>query len=310
MLEHPGEWHQEPGASLMQIHRIPRHAPGYTILDNGHVIRKHSLSWAARGLLGYLLSLPDGAREDVRTLAAKSVEGRTTVARALRELEAAGHYVRRTHRDPVTGQVRTVVSVHEEPLVGKAVHTIPPPLPAPPAAGVPGTGAVGGGKAGSPSKEPKVKEAERPSVRPPEKVTAGMSLLLDLGRREPRMALAGKPLSDQAARVEGLLAGGWTHEALTGILSAPLPERVTRSVGAILAARIAAVPTVPAARVAAMPTVPAPRVAADGPRRHECPGRDGMCGRPVGFAGQRCGRCSPGEEVGQLVGGWQRRVCG
>ncbi|MEU9041255.1 MULTISPECIES: hypothetical protein [unclassified Kitasatospora] len=71
-----------------------------------------------------------------------------------------------------------------------------------------------------------------------------MALLLDLGRREPRMALAGKPLSDQAARVEGLLAGGWTREALAGILAAPLPQTVTHSVGAILAGRLAKVPAV------------------------------------------------------------------
>ncbi|MFD5432071.1 helix-turn-helix domain-containing protein [Kitasatospora sp. NPDC127067] len=263
----------------MQIHRIPRHAPGYTILDNGHVVRKHSLSWAARGLLSYLLSLPDGAREDVRTLAAKSVEGRTTVARALRELEAAGHYVRRTQRDPLTGQVRTVVSVHEVPVTGKAVHTVPP-LPVPPAAGVPGPGDPVAGKAGSPSKELKSKDVEEPSVRPSEKLTAGMALLLELGRREPRMALAGKPLCDQAARVEGLLAGGWTREALTGILSAPLPETVTHSVGAVLAGRITKLPAVPAARGTT-----------DGPRRHECPGRGGMCGRPVAGAGQVCGVC-------------------
>ncbi|MFH8380735.1 helix-turn-helix domain-containing protein [Kitasatospora sp. NPDC018058] len=139
----------------MQIHRIPQHAPGYTILDNGHVVRKHSLSWAARGLLGYLLSLPDGAREDVRTLAAKSVEGRTAISRALRELETAGHYVRRTLRDPVTGQIRTVVSVHEVPVVGKAVHAMPP-LPVSPAAGLPGAGTAGAGTAGSPSKEVRV----------------------------------------------------------------------------------------------------------------------------------------------------------
>ncbi|MFD4654187.1 helix-turn-helix domain-containing protein [Kitasatospora sp. NPDC058444] len=263
----------------MQIHRIPKHAPGYTILDNGHVVRKHSLSWAARGLLSYLLSLPDGAREDVRTLAAKSVEGRTTVARALRELEAAGHYVRRTQRDPLTGQVRTVVSVHEVPVAGKAVHTVPP-LPASPAAGVPAPGDPVAGKAGSPSKEPEIKDVEQPSVRPSEKLTAGMALLLELGRREPRMALAGKPLCDQAARVEGLLAGGWTREALTGVLSAPLPEKVTHSVGAVLAGRITR-----------LPAVPAPRREAAGPRRHECPGRGGMCGRPVAGVGQVCGVC-------------------
>ncbi|MFJ6616277.1 hypothetical protein ACIQOW_01685 [Kitasatospora sp. NPDC091335] len=107
-----------------------------------------------------------------------------------------------------------------------------------------------------------------------------MALLLELGRREPRMALAGKPLSDQAARVEGLLAGGWTRDALAGIIAAPLPDRVTHSVGAIVAARIAKVPI-----------VPAPRHEGGGPRRHECPGRGGMCGRPVAGAGQVCGAC-------------------
>ncbi|MQS12023.1 helix-turn-helix domain-containing protein [Streptomyces kaniharaensis] len=263
----------------MHINRIPRHAPGYTILDNGHVVRKHSLSWAARGLLGYLLSLPDGAREDVRTLAAKSVEGRATVARALRELETAGHYVRRTQRDPLTGQVRTVVSVHEVPVTGKAVHTVPP-LPVSPAAGSPGAGAAAAGRTGSPSKKMVLKEVEVPSVRPSEKLTVGMALLLELGRRDPRMALAGKPLTDQATRVEGLLARGWTRDALTGILSAPLPETVTHSVGAILAARLAKVPS-----------VPSPRHAVDGARRHECPGRDGMCGRPVAVDGQLCNSC-------------------
>ncbi|MGW3041836.1 hypothetical protein ACWC9T_17800 [Kitasatospora sp. NPDC001159] len=121
---------------------------------------------------------------------------------------------------------------------------------------------------------------EVPSVPPSEKLKAGVSLLLELGRREPRMALAGKPLTDQVARVEGLLAGGWSKEALVGILSAPLPEEVTHSVGAIVAARIAKVPLVPAARAAA-----------DGPRRHECPGRDGMCGRLVAGAGQACDAC-------------------
>ncbi|MFF1789184.1 hypothetical protein ACFVX9_22340 [Kitasatospora sp. NPDC058243] len=269
----------------MHIHRIPKHSPGYTILDNGHVVRKHSLSWAARGLLSYLLSLPDGAREDIRTLAAKSVEGRAAVARALRELEAAGHYVRWTHRDPVTGQVRTIVSVHEVPVTGKAVHALPP-LPVSPAAGGPGAGVACAGKAGSPSGKVRVKEAEVPSVPPPEKLTAGMALLLELGRREPKMALAGKPLCDQAARVEGLLAGGWSGEALAGILAAPLPERVTHSVGAVLAGRLAKVPPVPLT-----PLAPLTPRASGGPRRHECPGRDGLCGRPVAGVGQVCGEC-------------------
>ncbi|GAA2837096.1 helix-turn-helix domain-containing protein [Kitasatospora sp. CM 4170] len=282
----------------MHIHRIPQHPPGYTILDNGHVVRKHSLSWAARGLLGYLLSLPDGSREDVRTLAAKSVEGRATVARALRELEEAGHYIRRTHRDPVTGQVRTVVSVHEVPMTGKAVHAMPP-LPVPPADGRPGAGPTGGGNAGSPSVKEAVKDAEEPSVPPserltvkiapprPQRATEGMALLLELGRRNPRFALAGKPLNDQAARVEGLLAGGWTADALTSILAAPLPERITHSVGAIVSARLSAVPPVP--RGERIATTHSPSAVG-----HECPGRDGLCGRPVAMAGRVCPACQAG----------------
>ncbi|MFE2409179.1 hypothetical protein ACFXDE_12650 [Kitasatospora sp. NPDC059408] len=111
-----------------------------------------------------------------------------------------------------------------------------------------------------------------------------MALLLELGRREPRMALAGRPLADQAAMVEGLLAGGWTPDALTAVLSAPLPDRITRSVGAILAARLSAVPSVPGPR----PTT----VGLDsGTRHHECPGRDGLCGRPVREARNLCVSC-------------------
>ncbi|MFJ2578648.1 hypothetical protein [Kitasatospora aureofaciens] len=143
-----------------------------------------------------------------------------------------------------------------------------------------------------------MKEVEVPSVPPSEKLTAGIALLLELGRRDPRMALAGKPLSDQAARVEGLLAGGWSWEALTGILAAPLPERITHSVGAIVAARLAQVPPVPAAR----------RVT-DGPagtaRSHECPGRDGLCGRPVAAAGTTCAAC---RAAADYVGGVSRTL--
>ncbi|WP_380284915.1 helix-turn-helix domain-containing protein [Kitasatospora purpeofusca] len=273
----------------MRIHRIPDHTPGYTILDNRHVVRKHALSWAARGLLVYLLSLPDGAREDVRTLAAKSVEGRATVARALRELEVAGHYVRRTVRDPVTGRVRTVVSVHEVPVADKAVHTLPP-LPASPAAGAPGVG-----KAGSPSLRVRTVERKEPSVLPvmaAPRMTEGMGLLLELGRRDPALALAGKPLVDQAARVEGLLAGGWSADALLGVLSAPLPGQLTHSVAAVLGGRLTKVPPAPWGRGA---------VAVPRPRRHECPGRDGMCGRPVAGAGELCAGCEGDQTVSRTL---------
>ena len=71
-----------------------------------------SPQFTARGILGYLLSLPDGAREDVRTLADKNPGlGRRGVAKALDELVALGYYVRRTVRDEISGQVRTETHV-------------------------------------------------------------------------------------------------------------------------------------------------------------------------------------------------------
>ncbi|MFD8315942.1 helix-turn-helix domain-containing protein [Kitasatospora purpeofusca] len=334
----------------MQIHRIPKHSPGYTILDNG-VIRKHSLSWAARGLLGYLLSLPDGTREDVRTLAAKSVEGRTTVSRALAELERAGHYIRRREHDPITGQVRTHVSVHEAPVASKVLHTLPP-LPASPAAGEPGAGTPDVGKAGAPSgittslgnnlepsvrpvtdlftddpdlmtpadpeemaeaqaavwgalggsdgdvvdepetvpQEPATGREELPLHRPRPAMTDGLRLLVELGRREPRMTLSGKPLTDQSAMVEGLLAGGWHREDLLRILSAPLPEKITRSVGAIISARLSKIPAVPIVPTEGAPLTSAP-AGRSRPRTNECSGNGGLCGRPVSTAGGLCTTC-------------------
>ncbi|MFF9646566.1 hypothetical protein [Kitasatospora aureofaciens] len=102
---------------------------------------------------------------------------------------------------------------------------------------------------------------------------------------QPRMVLAGKPLADQSAMVEGLLAGGWAAEELLRILSAPLPEKITKSVGAILSGRLSKVPPVPAVKT---PAAPAPT---SYPSQHECPGRDGMCGRHVEEAGTLCRLC-------------------
>ncbi|MER6395961.1 hypothetical protein ABT263_07835 [Kitasatospora sp. NPDC001603] len=77
----------------------------------------------------------------------------------------------------------------------------------------------------------------------------GMALLLELGRRDPRMALADRVLTDQSAVVNGLLAGGWPAEDLLRILSMPLSEKITRSVGAVISARLSKIPGRPAANL-------------------------------------------------------------
>ncbi|MFD8595436.1 hypothetical protein ACFV1L_10580 [Kitasatospora sp. NPDC059646] len=347
----------------MRIHRTA-HKSRFTVLGND-LLRRHELSYCARGLLAYLLSLPDASREDVRTLAAKSVEGRTRIAAALHELEAAGHYVRRTDRDPITGQVRTRVDVYEVPQTGKSRHT-QPPLPASPAAGGPGPGRPGVGKAGAPSLTVRTPAKDvmkdRPSVPPvvtkaddeegllaesdaidlaeaqaafsallggpdgdspaqtparpsepaqslpeaaprPTRTSEGVGLLLELGQQRPELALSGKPLTDQGAMVEGLLAAGWPREVLLSSLSAPLPAKIFKTVAAVLAGRIAAFPVNPPADLqTAEPKKPAtPRV-----ERFECddcraPGQTyiGLCPKCRGVAPQ------PARTGVVVPGGWR-----
>ncbi|OKI19258.1 helix-turn-helix domain-containing protein [Streptomyces sp. CB03911] len=310
----------------MRIHRI-KHKGNFTVLGNV-ILRRHSLSFCARGLLAYLLSLPDASREDVRTLAAKSVEGRVTIAKALNELVDAGLYVRTTHRDPVTGQVRTTVDVYDVPPTEKKCTSRP--LPASLAAGRPGPGKPAVGKAGMPPLEVKTiskEEVKLPSVPPaeeayweepgdidpdelreayaafsgllggldgespattpekpseprqstptaaprakrPEQTTEGMALLVALGLQQPEMRLAGKPLTDQAAMVEGLLAAGWTWDELTKIIGAPLPVKITTSVAAVLAQRIRLIPVNPPKRPTDEQHAPAVRKPA--PPRFDC----------------------------------------
>ncbi|MFE3168005.1 hypothetical protein [Streptomyces sp. NPDC059224] len=71
------------------------------------------LSWAAAGVLAYLLSLPSGSWVTERILAARRREGCMTVVASLRELEERGYLRRVVQRDPVTRQYSTTCEVFE-----------------------------------------------------------------------------------------------------------------------------------------------------------------------------------------------------
>ncbi|WP_330297040.1 helix-turn-helix domain-containing protein [Streptomyces sp. NBC_00503] len=148
----------------MRIHISPRKR-AFTVIGN-EVVRDRRLSFTARGILCYLLSLPDGAREDVRTLADKHPGvGRRGVAKAVDELVQYGYYVRRTFRDQRTGHVRTETFVYDSPHTDDRPEPRrsdpepdpgpgPDPSPAPEADHDPGTGEGKGGEAGASRQAP------------------------------------------------------------------------------------------------------------------------------------------------------------
>ena len=91
------------------IRRAPRPDNGFTILHNS-TLRDSQLSWRARGLLCFILSLPDNWTLTSGHLEQQAPEGREAVRAALRELEAAGYLTRhRFHRADGTWGYETTV---------------------------------------------------------------------------------------------------------------------------------------------------------------------------------------------------------
>lgn len=83
---------------MAKIVRGPRAADHYTIISNA-ALRDKRLTWKARGLLGYLLSMDTGWETSVRRLATEAPDGKSAVETALAELEALGYLERRQTRD-------------------------------------------------------------------------------------------------------------------------------------------------------------------------------------------------------------------
>ncbi|MFH8589552.1 hypothetical protein ACH4GP_35135 [Streptomyces celluloflavus] len=249
----------------MRINRSAR-SRYFTVLGN-EVLRDRRLSFTARGLLAYLLSLPDGAREDVCTLADKNPGlGRRGVAKALDELVEFGYYVRRTVRDQDSGQVRTETYVFDSPQNDGEV-----PLPAPA-----GTGEAEAGKAGAspkgnknPNEEPTHPEpltptaAEAPTGRaegaaPADTASAGRGavLLSRLGRVEPKLALSAADALALAPLAAPWLDRGIPELEIRSLLTDGLPPAV-HSARALLADRLVRkLPAPRSPRDAAAPAAP------------------------------------------------------
>ncbi|MFE9566956.1 helix-turn-helix domain-containing protein [Streptomyces sp. NPDC006692] len=276
----------------MRINRSAR-SRYFTVLGN-EVLRDRRLSFTARGLLAYLLSLPDGAREDIRTLADNNPGvGRRGVAKALDELVELGYYVRRTVRDQDSGQIRTKTYVFDTP---QAADAAPLPVPA-------GPGEAEAGRAGAfpkgnknPDEEPThpeppaAAEAEPPMGRAGDTAPAdtalagrGAALLSRLGRVEPKLALSVADALALAPLANPWLDRGIPELDIRSLLTDGLPS-VIHSARALLADRL--VRKLPAPRTHRDAAAPAAPLVECAECRDPLP-RDqqaGICGSCAGVA--------------------------
>ncbi|MEV6104138.1 hypothetical protein AB0M28_05390 [Streptomyces sp. NPDC051940] len=239
----------------MRIHLSAR-TRSFTVLGND-VLRDNRLSFTARGLLAYLLSLPDGSREDVRTLADNHPHlGRRGVAKAMNELIAAGYYHRVTDRDPDTGYITTWTYVSDVPRPTGS----PLPLPAgtgDAADGQPGTSPTGlktrdekpptpppaatkpespEGWAGEAPERPTRKTPEAEPEPTPEQTRAA-ALLTRITATEPRLTLAPADALTLAPLAATWVDHGCTEPELRAALTSGLP-RVIHSPRHLLANRL------------------------------------------------------------------------
>ncbi|MFD4610612.1 helix-turn-helix domain-containing protein [Streptomyces sp. NPDC058440] len=85
----------------------------YVVVGN-HLAQHRELSLTAIGLATHVLSLPEGAPVDIRSLADRFPEGRDRIAFALRELEAQG-YLERVRERTDAGRLFTRTYAHHTP---------------------------------------------------------------------------------------------------------------------------------------------------------------------------------------------------
>ncbi|MEU3265128.1 hypothetical protein [Streptomyces bacillaris] len=200
--------------------------------------RDRKLSFTARGLWLHLISLPDGAKEDVRTLADNNPGvGRKGVANALDELVAHGYYFRFTIRDPETGRVWTETALHDLP---QTEHS---PVPAPPATGGPALGNAGtspSGKRNSSKNQGKIppyppqdsadsagaEQREGTSEKQAKQTAEAARILRRFAAVDSRLNLSERQIAKLAPSVEDWLQRGATIGEITDAVTQGLPQKV------------------------------------------------------------------------------------
>jgi len=88
----------------------------FTILPN-HVLQNAQLTWEARGMLAYLVSLPENWQVHVTELSRRSPAAYAKNKRIIAELVAAGHIVKSQKRDSAGKFKDWIFDVFDEPQI-------------------------------------------------------------------------------------------------------------------------------------------------------------------------------------------------
>ncbi|RFU85954.1 hypothetical protein DY218_14760 [Streptomyces triticagri] len=255
----------------MRIHRTSP-VRDFTIFANA-LLRDRRLSWCAVGVLTYLLSLPDGARATIRSMAEQRKEGRMRIAAALRELEECRYLRRDVHKDRESGQLSTVYEVFgtpydDEPRTGdgEKVQNLASGDEPPGVSGALPSGERSGRKEPpAPPSPTRDVDTEPPSGADQAPSTAGAPvselrgraarLLASLARSEPRLSLAPAEALRLAPLVEEWWAAGASSSEVRCAVTQGLPPRV-HSAAALLENRLRRKMPTPRGRTLAAPAPP------------------------------------------------------
>lgn len=179
----------------MRVHRTTPE-PGYTPFQNW-VLQDERLSFGARGLLVYLVSLEDGTRVDIKTLAAEHPDGQRAIAGFMRELVKYGYMIRRRIRDVETYEIKTTIDVFDLPQTPvKDLEMVMSDQLTSGAEGAsfgvssePPTGEKNGENPPEPLPMDLPEDGGGGESSMPEEHAASAALLTRIGRLEPRLAL-------------------------------------------------------------------------------------------------------------------------
>ncbi|MGW5634313.1 helix-turn-helix domain-containing protein [Streptomyces sp. NPDC003832] len=237
----PGKSHPRPRPNCGVIHDNIRHTEEFVVVGN-HLSQHHHLSLVAIGLATHIQSLREGTEVDIKSLAKRFPEGRTTIAAGLRELETYGYLRRVRERTPSGRFITRTISCNKPGHRGPALSDKPP------------------ARRGAPTKPPPRKSlpaVPKPSLTSADLLQTAIGVLAGLRREDPRLLLSQTDVEHLAPGVVAWLERDITPPDMTKALTEGLPPTPLTRPAALLAHRLAAkLPPLPPFRPAPEPRHP------------------------------------------------------